>query len=532
MDATGTPLGTLDLLTVAVYLAVILAHGIYVGRGAEGADDYFLAGRRLSFGLIGLSLYASNMSGASFVGLMGASYSHGLAVFHYEWTATVVLAFFAVFMLPVFLRARIHTLPEYLELRFDRRCRLAFSGFTIGAVLFIDTAGALYAGGLVVHAVFPDWSLSFCITTLALLAGGYTTVGGLSAVVVTDAMQAVLLVLGAAVIFGVGLHELGGWDAFTGRLTEAQTALVRPLDDAFLPLPGILGVVLLGFYYWTLNQFVVQRTLGARDLASGQKGALLAGLLKLPNLFLMIVPGLMAALLFPNLATPDLAFPKLAFELLPLGLRGLILSAVLAAIMSSLDSALNAAASLVTYDFVQHARPKLTDRQLVRWGRGTTATFMVVATLFAPNIRHFDNLFGYFQSSLSYVTPPIVAVYLAGLFVRRATARRAFFVLIGSWLIGVPAFVAIEVLALPARWGLPSPHFSYAAVALFTLAFAAITLGAPPPKANGPPGRDEGPSASDAIWSPHRLPTDAWKGLLPAIAASFALLIGLLTLLF
>jgi SSS family solute:Na+ symporter len=473
---SGSALSTLDLVTVLVYGLAILIHGFWVGRKNAGVDDYFLAGRNLTFGLIGFSLYASNMSGSSFVGLMGASYSHGFAVYHYEWTAAAVLIFFAFFMLPAFLRGRISTLPEFLERRFDVRCRRAFAAFTIFAILFIDMAGALYAGGLVLTSVFPGMSLPAAVLVLAGVAGLYTVTGGLSAVVITDAVQAVLLMLGAVLILVFGLAELGGLDAMWEVLQPRQTVLLRPLDDEFLPWPGILAVGLLGFYYWTLNQFVVQRTLAAQTLAEGQRGAFLAGLLKIPNLFLMVLPGVMATVLYPGLSNPDLVFPKLAFELLPVGLRGLVLTAVVAAIMSSLDSALNASASLVTYDFVKPMRPGISDRQLLRIGRVVTAMFMAVAVVYAPSIRSFENLFGYFQSILAWVTPPVVATYLAGLFTRTVTARAAFRTLVGGFAAGAAAFLGFEVVRLAEVVGLETPHYSYGALAMFMGAFTALVF--------------------------------------------------------
>ncbi|MEM8826866.1 MAG: sodium/solute symporter, partial [Pseudomonadota bacterium] len=386
-------LSTVDLIVVFGYVAVIVAIGIWAGRGDRDVTDYFLAGRNLPWYLIGFSFYASNMSGASFVGLMGAAYSHGMVVFNYEWTATLVLIFFALFMLPVFLRARIFTVPEYLETRFDRRLRWVYAGFTILTLMFIDMAGALYAGSIVISTAWPQVELWEAAAALAFLAGTYTLIGGLRAVVVTDALQAVLLIGGAGLIVWFGLDAVGGWQALTDRLDAQRLALVKPVADGFLPWPGILGVVLLGFYYWTLNQYFVQRALAARSLDHGRKGALFGGLLKLPNILLMIVPGMIAAALLPQLDNPDRVFPALAFELLPLGLRGLVLTALVAAIMSSLDSALNAGASLVTMDFVKPLRPRTSPRALFNVGRIATGVFMIMAASYAPLIERFGSLF-------------------------------------------------------------------------------------------------------------------------------------------
>lgn len=479
-------LATVDIAITVVYFVGVIAHGLWESRGKESADDYFLAGRRLPWYLVGVSLFASNMSGASFVGLMGASYEYGLPVFNYEWTATLVLVFFALFMLPHFLRLGLYTIPEYLETRYDRKCRLAFSLFTVIAVVFVDTAGGLYAGGTVVTTVFdiPLWQ---AVAGLAALAGVYTILGGLSAVVVTDTVQAILLMLGAAVICAVGLHEVGGWDAMVRKLSAIggdRMSLMQPLGDDFLPWPGLGGVVLLGFYYWALNQFVVQRTLGSENLDQGRKGALFAGFLKLPNLLLMIVPGAFAILLYPDLNNPDVAFPALAFDLLPIGARGLILTALVAAIMSSLDSALNAGSTILTMDFVRAWQPDIPHQKLVALGRALTGVLTVLAAAWAPLIRRFETLFEYFQSALSYVTPPLVAVFLLGIFWKRLNAKGAFATLVAAVAVGAPLFVVKEVTGLWAEWGLPQLHFTYMGMLSFaggTLLLAGISYLTEPP---------------------------------------------------
>lgn len=465
----------IDLIAVGIYAMVILALGLWAGRGERNVEDFFLAKRRLSWPLIGLSYYASNMSGASFVGLTAAAYAYGISVYNYEWTATFVLIVFALFMLPAFLRGRISTVPEYLEQRFDARARRAYSAFTIIAVLFIDTAGALYAGGLVVSFGFQSLSLMEASLILGALAGIYTIFGGLRAVVVTDAIQAVLIILGGALVCAVGLDAVGGWDKLMQGLEPDKQRLIRPANDAFMPWPGIFGVILLGFYYWTLNQYFVQRALAARSLDHAQRGALFGGLLKLPNIFIVIVPGLIAFELFPNLGNADLAFPTLAFELLPPGLRGLVLTAVVAAIMSSLDSALNAAASLLTMDFVRPIWPALSQRTLLMLGRVFTAVALIIALVYLPIIREFRTLFDYFQSTLAYVTPPVVAVYLVGLAWPRATARAGFWTLVGGIALGLLLFVANLSGGLAAL-GLPTMHFTYVALAMFGLSVAALVL--------------------------------------------------------
>lgn len=449
-----------DYTIVAIYFIGVVAHGIYISRKFEGgSDNYFLAGRSLPWYLIGFSLFASNMSGSSFVGLMGGAYSNGIVIFNYEWTAALVLILFAIFILPSYLRAKVSTVPEFLEVRYDVRSRRAFSIFTILAILFVDIAGALYAGGLVISNVTEYLNLWTAVAVLALVAGIYTILGGLAAVVVTDTVQAILLIVGATALFWIGLDEIGGWQNLFIDVPEEKQKLFLAADDDFLPWTGLWGVVLLGFYYWTINQFVVQRTLGAKDLKQGQIGALFAGFLKLPNLFLMVIPGIIALKLYPDLETPDLAFPTLAFELMPIGLRGLIMAALIAAIMSSLDSALNSASTLVVKDFVEPIWEVDEDRQV--WlGRIVTGLVMIFGAIYAPSVAGFESLFSYFQSSLSYIIPTIVVIYIFGLFVPWLNGNGAFWTIILGLVVGIPLFILKEVTGIWVAWGLPEIHYT------------------------------------------------------------------------
>ena len=531
-----TELSAIEIGILVAYLGVTYALALYYSRSdgsPNDVDNYFLAGRALPWYLIGLSLYASNMSGSSFVGLMGAAYGHGLTVFHYEWTAALVLLVFAAIILPVFLRNRIVTVTEYLELRFDRRARLVYSGFTLLTLLLVDTAGALYAGAVVLQAAVPGVDLWIACLLLSLFAGLYTIVGGLRAVVITDALQAIVLIIGAAVVAYFALDAVGGWTALMEKSSARHTTLLQPANDSFLPWPGILGVMILGFYYWTFNQYFVQRALAARSLDDGRRGALFGGLLKLPNLFLMIIPGMAAAVLYPNLASPDKAFPTLAFELLPAGFRGVVLAAMLAAIMSSLDSALNAAASLVTVDFVKPRWPSLGERGLIRVGRAVTAAIMLFAALYAPTIASYGSLFEYFQATLAYLVPPVVAVYLGGLLCRHFARGSGFWALVIMQPLAFALFLAKEATGVWASLGLPTVHFTYMAVAIF-----AATLGvmAAVSVREGQPMKPldravlttlsdiapDGPRGSRGTWLDYRLYAVGLLAALGALLASLA----------
>jgi SSS family solute:Na+ symporter len=427
--------GALDIGILVGYLVLSRALPLLLTRGEKDSSEYFLGGRNFVWPLIGFSLFATNMSGASFVGLAGAGYNSGISVFSYEWMAAVILVLFVFFILPFYLRSRVFTMPEFLERRYDRRSRTAFSGFLVFMSMFVDAAAALYAGGLVARTLFPGPPLWVHVAALALLAGVYTIFGGLGAVVISDTMQAVVLILGGALVFVLTWRAIPSWDAMEAAAPSGALNIIQPIGDPALPWPGLFtGVLIIGIYFWTTNQLIVQRTLGAKSLDHGRWGSLFAGLLKLSILWIMILPGTMAVVLYPDLPNPDLVFPTLAFDLLPVGLRGLILAALVAAITSSVDSILNSSSTLVTMDFVKEFRPQTSDAALVQIGRVTTGIVMVVSVAWAPQIENFPSLWQYLQSVLSYAVPPIVAVFLVGIFWRRANGLGAFVTLA----VGVP----------------------------------------------------------------------------------------------
>lgn len=486
-----------DLAMVALYVVFIVALGFYFARRTETTDDYFLAGRSLTWWLIGFSLFASNVSSSTLVGLSSAAFSSGISVYNYEWMAALVLIVFLVFFLPFYLKTRVYTMPEFLERRFDSRSRYYFSALLVVMNIVIDTAAALYAGALVVQIIYPEIPLWGSVVVLGIIAGAYTIAGGLKAVVYTDAVQAVLLMIGAGLVALLSFEAIGGsWSSVLAVVPADDLSIVRPASDPVLPWPGLVtGVFLLGFYFWGTNQFMVQRTLGARDLDHGRWGALFAGFLKLPIIFVMVLPGIFGRLLYPAAeypalaANPDLIFPTLMFDLLPVGLRGLIISALVAAIMSSVDSTLNSASTLVTMDFIKKLRPDASNRRLVIAGRIVTFVFMSLAVLWAPLIVRFPNIWTYLQQMLAYLAPPIVACFFAGVFWKRANGNGAFAALIGGHvaaavLFGLALSGSIIVQTGPlsperaamAAAGTPVIHFLYLAPLLLLVSLAALVV--------------------------------------------------------
>ncbi len=488
------PLAPLDLAIIVGYFAVVGIIGYVVAQRIESGEDLFLAGRTLAWGTIGFSLFASNISSTTLIGLAGDAYRTGIAVSNYEWMAGIVLVFIAVFFVPFFIRSGLTTIPEYLEKRFDVRSRKYFSGLTIFTSVIIDTAGGIYAGTLVIKTFFPDLILGmgpemdFYVTCfiLALIAGVYTAAGGLAAVVYTDILQAVILLVGSVFIAGITFAEFDfSWAQATAQLPEGHLSLMRPMGAEGLPWLGTLvGVPILGFYYWGLNQYIVQRILGARDLDNARWGAMLGGLLKLLPLFIMVLPGAFALQLYPDLGNPDQVFPTLVTDLLPVGIVGLVMAGLIAAIMSTIDSTLNSASTLITIDFVKPRWPDLTPQQVGTVGRVTTIILMLFAAVWAPQIREFPGLWSYIQSVLSYLVPPVVAVFLLGIFWPRTNGSGAFATLLGGHALSIAVFLCAQDGLLFADAPIDL-HFTIIAGILTALCLGmlvafSLTLGPPP----------------------------------------------------
>ncbi|XWN31658.1 MAG: sodium:solute symporter [Devosia sp.] len=447
MDGVAASITTLDFAIIGIYFAIVLAIGIWVSKTTETGDDLFLAGRTLTWGVIGFSLFASNISSTTLIGLAGAAYDGGIPVSTYEWMSGVPLIILAVVFVPMFLKARISTIPEFLEKRFDSRSRKYFSAITILLSIIVDTAGGLYAGAVVVKVFVPEIEIWQTVIALGLFAGLYTAAGGLKAVVYTDVIQAIVLILGTIIITYMLFAQLDfSWTAVKEAAPDEHLSLIRDLDDPMLPGLGIpLGVFFLGFWYWVTNQYIVQRVLGARSVRDAQWGSIFAGFLKIIPLFTMVIPGVMAIRLFPDLPNPDMVFPTLVTEVLPAGLTGLVLAGLVAAIMSSVDSTLNSASTLVVHDFVKPAQPDLKPERVGTYGRITTIILMLVAIVWAPFISNFGGLWSYLQQAFSILVPPIAAIFLIGAFWRRGNGNGAFAALVGGHIIGLGFFILTQL---------------------------------------------------------------------------------------
>ena len=462
----------IDITIIGIYIVFVVWFGFRIGKKHKSAEDYFLAGRSMIWPFIGISLFASNISSTTLIGLAGDAYSTGISVYNYEWFATVILVFFVIFILPFVLKSQVYTIPEYLERRYDGRARTYFSILNLFLNIIVDTAASLYVGGLMLKLIFPDIPMWQTISALAVVAGIYTIAGGLAAVIYTDAIQTVMLLLGSVIISIAAFSKVGGWEAITAQVSPDMLSLIRPLDDPGVPWLGLFtGLPLLGVYFWCNNQFMVQRVLSAKNLWHGRLGSLFAGLLKLPVLFIMVLPGTAAILLYPGLERADLVYPTLMFDLLPTGLLGLVMAGFIAALMSQIDSTLNSASTLVTVDFVAKAKPNLSQRQLMIVGRWVTFSFMVLAALWAPQIEKVGSIWKYLQSVLSYTVPPVVAMFLIGTFWKRANAHGAFLSIVVGVLLAVVFFYINEIA------GIINIHFLYIAPILFVVCTLLIIIG-------------------------------------------------------
>jgi len=464
-------LGHWDWSVVAAYGVLLLVVGVSTSRRHARAEDYFLASRNSRWPAIGMSLLASNISSTALIGLAGAAYATGISVYDYEWSAAVILVIFCVFLLPFVLRSRVYTMPEFLERRYDVRSRLYLALLTLFLNIFLDSACALYSGSLVCQLLLPGVPLVLITATLAGVAGIYTTLGGLRAVIYTETLQAVVLIGGATAIAVEAFHRAGGWHTVMSRVDPAALSLIRPIGDAAVPWPGlVLGIPVLGFYYWCTNQFIVQRVLSAHDLENGRRGVLLAGLLKLPVLFLMVLPGTCAVLLYPHLSHADAVYPTLIFQLLPAGLMGLVVASFVAATMASVASTLNSASTLMTMDIIKRIRPGLTDFRLVRIGKISTAAFLVFAVIWSSRVASFGSLWQYLQGVLAYAVPPIVALFGVGLFWRGANAAGAWFMLLVGTACGFGMFLSNVV------FGITHLHFLYVAPLLLVIDVSLLAI--------------------------------------------------------
>lgn len=411
-------LSALDWVAFFAFLLTVVGVSLYASRREKNETDYFLAGRNLSWWLIGFSLIASNISSEHFVGMSGEGFSLGLAIASYEWMAAVTLVIVALFFLPTFLKRGIYTVPEYLEHRYNATARLIMAIFMLLAYVVVAMASVLYSGALALERIFPEIDMLMGVWIIGIVAGLYTIYGGLKAVVYSDLIQGIALLIGGTVVTILGFREVGGVAAFMETNAD-KLHTVLPLDHPDMPWLAVFvgGLWIPNLFYWGLNQFITQRTLGAKSLSEGQRGIMLAATMKLFIPFIIVFPGIMAYQLYAGeIPSKDLAYPTLIAKLLPQGLAGIMFAALIGAVMSSLDSMLNSAATIFSMDiYKRHLRPEADPKKLVMIGRLVTLICVVIGCVWAPFIGRFEGVFDYIQKIWGFISPGIVAAFVIGL---------------------------------------------------------------------------------------------------------------------
>jgi SSS family solute:Na+ symporter len=476
----------LDWVIIGLYFALLLGVAWWVARrNRDTADDYFLAGRNLGWFLVGASIFASNIGSEHVVGLAGAGATSGVALAHYELHAWCLLVLGWVFV-PFYSRALVYTMPEFLGRRFSPTARWVLSVITLVAHVFTKFAVSIFAGGVVFATLLPEVSLQLGGTTfnsfwigsvvVLLLTGLYTVLGGMRAVAYTDAMQTFILIVGSGLLTVFGLAKLGGWHELRRVLDPDLFNLWKPLVPAGMqgtwapvkesgriawyfngnyPWLGMLFCApIIGLWYWCTDQYIVQRALGARDERTARRGSIFAAYLKLSPVFLFIIPGLIALALAKTGRVPGLqvivdaqgnaipqaaqaAFPLMVKDLLPAGVRGIVVAGLLAALMSSMAGAFNASSTLFTMDLYTKFRPNASQHRLVWVGRAATAAMVVISLLWIPVIQGARGLYDYLQGVQGYLAPPIFTVFVFGIFNRRLNSKGCLAALLVGFVLGV-----------------------------------------------------------------------------------------------
>ncbi|ADY29054.1 MULTISPECIES: sodium:solute symporter [Cellulophaga] len=495
-------LSYIDLTVLVLYIVFIVWWALKNGKSKD-SDAYFLAGRNLTWPMVGLSLFAASVSSSTLMGHSGEGFISGIAVFNYNWISVLIMVFFAMFFLPFYIKSGIFTMPEFLERRFDGKSRSYFSFITIIGNVFLDASATLYTGALIIKMIFPEVEIFWIIIGMAAVAGSYTIIGGLSSAINADMIQAAVLIIGSSILSFYAISSIGGWESFIDKFNDGVwLKLTRPLDDPTVPWLGMwIGIPILGFYFWANNQVMVQRVLSAKSIDHGRKGVLLVGFLYLFTLFIFIVPGLIARGInlfgVENLPhelisgidlkekygiNTDQVYPRLIVKLLPVGLIGIILSAMISALTSTLSATLSSVSTLFTMDFYSKIDKNASSAKKVKVGKITAVVTLVIAVIWAPYIQTFDSLIAYYQEIVSYLAPPIVGTFFIGLFWKRANAKGAFS--------GLMAGLAVAALIMTLKYVLNveiNIHFLLLAPVLLIISLVVsiiVSLATAPPPAD------------------------------------------------
>jgi len=471
----------LDSLILAAYLTVVLSIGFFYSRKKDKTtEDYFLAGRNSGWIAVGLSIFATNISSEHFIGLAGAGASRGFAVAQFELMAIFILILLGWFIAPILIKSGVQTMPEFLEKRFDRRSRKLFAAISIVTYLFTKITVTLFAGGLLFTKIFGINIYTSGII-IVLITGLYSVTGGATAIVKTHYVQAIVMILGAVTLTLFGLHEVGGFSTLQAKLPADFFSMFKGASDPDYPWTGIIfGAPIIAFWYWCTDQFIVQRLLGAKNIENARRGSLLAAFLKITPIFILVLPGLIAAVLYPE-AKGDDAYPALiSGSLLPVGVKGFVVAGLLAAVMSSLASAFNSSSAIFTNDYYKPRNPESSERKLVLIGRLATMVTVVGAILMVSFVKLISSqVYLFLQSVQAFISPPITAVFIFGLLFKRITGRAAIWTLILGEIIGIfrlttQLLVQMNMTNSPLLISFVSINFLHFAILLFVFCSALI----------------------------------------------------------
>jgi len=476
-------LHVIDWIIIAGYFAIILGlAGWVIKQRKDDSTDYFLAGRHLGWFIVGASIFASNIGSEHLVGLAGSGATDGVAMAHYELHAWCLLVLGWV-MVPFYMRSKVFTMPEFLERRFSPAARTTLSVISLVAYVLTKIAVGIFAGGIVFSVLLPDLNFmgmdSFWVGSILVivLTGGYTILGGLRAVAYTEAMQTIILVLGSVLVTYFGLEALGGWGELKAIVGTEMFNLWKPLvpdgiqstwapikesgmmawyfNDQYPWLGMLFCAPIIGLWYWTTDQYIVQRALGAPNETEARRGSIAAAFFKLLPVFIFIIPGMIAYALAVSgksefiqsemfnvngeMITDNAqkAFPLLVATVLPIGIRGIVVAGLLAALMSSLAGVFNASSTLFTMDFYKRFRPEASQHQLVWIGRVATAVMVLIGLLWIPVIQGGRGLYDYLQGVQAYLAPPIFVVFFLGVFNKRLNAKGCLSALIVGFAMGI-----------------------------------------------------------------------------------------------
>lgn len=466
----------IDFGIILIYFIAIVGLGIWVSlrnKKRSQACGYFLAGKSLKWPMIGLALFATNISTVHLVSLAEEGYTNGLAYGNFEWMAPFTLILLAIFFAPFYIRSSVTTLPDFLEKRYSRSSRDWLAFLSIISAIFIHIGFSLYAGAVVLEGMFGLDKMT-SIILIAGMTGLYTIIGGLRAVVITESVQTVILLVGAVILTAIAFVKVGGWSGLQQGIDSHLLTVLRPHGDASgLPWYSILlGYPIIGIWYWCTDQTIVQRVLGAKDEYHARMGPLFAGFIKILPVFIFVLPGLICLALINQGLLPALpigadgqasaaqTYSHMIAHLLPIGLRGLIAAALMAALMSTVSGALNSVATLFTYDFYKRWAPASSERKLVLVGRFVTFSAMLLAILWSPLCGRFPTVFQGINTAISYLAPPITVVFLAGIFWKKASSQASFITLVSGSTLGLVIFI-VDFTGLLTRFKEAWPVFSW-----------------------------------------------------------------------